>query len=243
MHSKTMTHSKTMALGLALVAILVLGAAGAPAASAQQSMLTTETGEPVTLAGSEIGKVTPITTAFGSSTQCPESSGTGHKLDSTPHELILNESTTFTMTVHVNQENCFAKMGEGEFPVTIMTNGCDAVLQLEEEVSEGTFTGSTELVCPEGEVYESIIYSDSEHTQTLCVLKVAPQVVTGSAEVTNAAGDLEVGGTATGIHVTRSGLCLLDGKGSTTNEGELHFDATITAHDELSEPVGVTISD
>lgn len=230
-------------LGLAMVAIAAFGAA-APLAVAQegQGVLTTETGEAVTLSGSEVGKITPVTTAFGSSTQCPESSGTGHKVGSTPHEPIPNGSTTFTMTVHVNQENCFASTPAGDRPVTIMTNGCDAVLQIGEEIEEGTYTASTELICPEGEVYESIVYNDSEHTETLCVLKVAPQTVASSGEVTNASGDLEVTGTATGIHVTRSGLCTLDGKGTTTNEGEVHGGGTVQGFNAQGEQVGISIS-
>jgi hypothetical protein len=231
------------ALGLALVAVFAMSAVAASAASAQtQGHLTSETGEPVTLIGTETGGAgANALTAFGTVAECPGSIYTGHALNS--EDPLESSATAGTLTAHFNQSACAT--GEGR-EVTIETNGCDITLEAGETVGQEEYEGGGELVCPLGKKAHVGVWSaGSNHTEgRLCTLEFGAQSGSGSLRIVNTpAGDVDVVGAIGGIQVTRHGLCLLDGKGTTTNSGEVHVDATVEATNAVGEPVGISASD
>lgn len=242
---------KLRALGCALVATFALVVVLAPTALAQQGKLTAD--GPVTLVGGEVpgaGILLNSQTGAFAVITCPGSTGTGHKYNATPHELVPNGSTTFTMTPHLSI-NCKAHIPIlGTRPVTVTLNGCDFVGHIGETTGQqpkegGTFAVSASLVCPAGKVMETHIYkSGMSHADadSICTTKVPPQGPFSSGAhltSTSALGILDIKGTFTGIHTENSGtLC---GTGTVSNS-QLHFETTIEGRslDGLPTPIMVT---
>jgi hypothetical protein len=108
-------------LGLALVAVLAMSALAASAASAQQGKLTINGGTEVTLDATENGL--NAFTAFGAEVECPGSTITGHKINTTPHTLIPANATEITLTP--NFVNCVARDSTGTHKATVTMTSCD----------------------------------------------------------------------------------------------------------------------
>jgi hypothetical protein len=233
-------------LGLALVAVFAMSALAASAASAQgvQGEFTTSNGTAQTLIGTETGAAgsgANALTALGAKVECPGSTLTGHKFNVTPHVAIPNKETTATITPHY--KNC-AAFNPASHPATVTMNGCDYVLHLGVTTGgvAGTYGATVDIVCPAGKVIEVHVYNNVAHTELLCTIKVkGGQNGLAGAHATNTAGTgtFDISGLILGIHVEREGLCLLDGKGSTTANGEFDIDVNVKS----SAGVGVSITD
>lgn len=229
------------ALGLALVAIFAMSAMVASSASAQ-GKLTSD--GPVTLDITETGVETANSLeAFGGTTVCPGTTYTGHAYNVTPHGLIASGATTATITPHYKQENCRASGN----PATVITTGCDFVFHLGASTGVDKFAVTTDVVCPPevAGIHVQVFSSTTESTK-ICELTVKPQTGLSGVSVettTNASPhDLDIVGTFQNIHVSRSGACLLDGKGSTTTTGKFNIDATVKGTDANGSATAITVT-
>jgi hypothetical protein len=244
------------ALGLALVAVFALTAVAASAASAQQGKLTSD--GPVTLKGTENPGTVNATTMFGFTIKCPESTYTGHAYNVTPHTLIPNGATTFTITPHYKQTlgphaNCRAT--PGNFPVTIHMNGCDFVVHLGVTTTEPNTYGVTyDIVCPVGqEITKTIWTTDALHTANaapFCVIHIPPQVGLAGGHIKDTTnGTLDLNGTVEGITATRTNntgpadthtlLC----PESTTHTAKFDINITVKGTNGVGEPTAIGISE
>jgi hypothetical protein len=239
-------------LGLALVAMLALGAMTAAAASAQQGVLTSD--RPVTLDGVELGVGVNILTAFGGKTECQGSTGTGHRAGATPHEFIESGESEFTLTPHINQETCvFILLGVSR-PMTVTMNGCDYVVHIgETSETADTYGGTVDLVCPEGQAIDEEIFkagtprTHEAHTNSanlFCTLTVPSQKgLSGPLVTTDTAnGSLQVKGTITGLKMTKHGGAPC-GSEQTTENGQFHISGTVTGTNEAGGATEIAISD
>jgi hypothetical protein len=214
----------------------------ASAALAQsQGRFTSANGTAQTLIGTETGVAgANAWTTFGGRMECAGSTFTFHKYNVTPHVAVANSETTFTVTPHYKTANSFSPEPH---PGTLTMNRCDYVVHMTVTTGgvAGTFGVTVDILCPAGKVIEEHIYSDVAHTQLLCTLKVKGQTGLAGAHVTNtpASSDFDISGTIEKVHVEREGLCLLDGKGTTTTLGALDIDITIKS----SSGVGIAITD
>jgi hypothetical protein len=112
-------------LGLALAAVLAFGALSASAASAQTpGKLTVAGGGSATLDVTETVGGLNAFTSFGGNTKCPGSTMKGHKITTTPHELVPNLATEVTLTP--NFINCITTdSGGAEHKTTVTMTTCD----------------------------------------------------------------------------------------------------------------------
>jgi hypothetical protein len=247
-------------LGLTLVAAFALSAMAASVASAQTAGHITTPG-PVTLNIAETGVGTAnALTSFGGTVTCPGSSYTGHKVlthvettAGAKHGFITSGATTATITPHYKDGplgNC--RSNPGNFPTTVLTNGCDYVLHSGVTTGgvEGTYGVTADVVCPANAKIEIQAFSSTSGVLRVCLTKVGDedalgnplnQGLTGPHLTNQAGGHVGILGTFHSIHVERSGLCA--GGVTTTKEGEFHIDATISAKDEEGAPASISISD
>jgi hypothetical protein len=207
---------------------------------------------PFSLVGTETGEGNANgLTAFGASVRCPGSTYTGHEPNTTPHEAIGARTNAITLTPHYNNEECEASTVLGLKKATVNTNGCDYALTLGETTGgvEGTYGVTADIVCPEEAgpiqvtLYNSSPGTEASEETVICNITVGPQTVSGAHATDTGNGHVDITGTFTGIHLERSGACLLDGKGSTTTEGELHVDWTLEGLNEEEEEDPISLSD
>jgi hypothetical protein len=227
------------ALGLALAAVFAFSAFAASTASAQTIGKFT-TPAPVTLTGTEIGEpVKNRLTAFGGGVEC-DSVYTGYKYKTTPHNLsnlVSNGVNGATIIPHYT--NC--KDPEDGSTRTVHMNGCDYSITIgattpadpkEPPEAANTYGATVWLECPTGKV--------AEVTGTACgTLKFGPQGPLSGLHVkhtTTPAHDIDIEGTATGIHASCLGGFL------TTNEASLHINVTVKGKDALNVERPITVS-
>jgi hypothetical protein len=239
-------------LGLALVAATAIAAVTASVASAQQGTLTS-TG-PVTLEGTETGMEGNRVTAFGVLAECPGSTGTGHKVATTPHTFVPSGSTTFTLTPHIKQvtgtgaPNCKASLG---ISITTDFNGCDYVLHIGQTTGglANTYGGTVDIVCPAGkEILWTAWLSESAHTtepnSPKCIFHIPPQTgLTGAHASDTGNGTIDVTGTGGGFTVNQTRNSILCPQGTHTTEAKLHLDGSIAGKNEAGEPTSISLSD
>ncbi len=246
------------ALGLALVAVFALSAMVASAASAAEGVITSETGEDVTLTATDTGEPENNRLTVGENwVQCPDSSYTGHAVR-THAETTENEEHKFltsgvddevTVTPHYKQTvggpgttpNCDAT---GGFSATVTMNGCDYRFHdFTTDESGKAYDFLADLVCPPETHVDVHVYAGHGHSFEVCHDEITPGTNFSGGKATNGAGSGEVEhhinltGTVTGFTVHQSGLC-----GSATTEGEYDLDVTVWGHNELLEDIGVTLS-
>jgi hypothetical protein len=212
-------------LMLAFSAVLAMAVASVPAASAQTAVGTSD--GPVTGKGTQTGTelANSLTfTIFGSSFQytCPGSTYTGHKIDSTPHQLIPSGSTKATLTA--NWVNCT----DGTHPLIVSMNGCDFVVRNGVTTGGvvGTYGGLVDVVCPAGKVIEI--------TGGTCKVTIPAQMGLTGLHVTATGTDWVLAGSAEGGTMT---VCGFNTKGTT------HADVTIKSYNSAGAETAVTISE
>lgn len=233
-------------LGAAFVAALVLMAATASVAMAQNGMLTS-TG-PVTLRAVQTGVANANSyTAFGAVSRCPESTGVGHKYNTTPHELIPSGSSTATLTPS-NIKPCVTTASGLEFPSTVDMNGCDGVYEIETTVGSDSYGTRERLVCPEGKhVTATVFGSAAKHTanEPFCMTTITENGVgyTGLVATDTTNGYIDVVGTLQGIishrtSPTGSILCPTE----TANNVVIHVDGTGEGTDVFGQHTPISLS-
>ena len=241
-------------LGLALAALCAISGLAASAASAQQGELTSKQIEGATLVGSETGESNSLK-AFGLVVKCVGSTYTGHQYNATPHALIPNAATTFTVTPDYKQEAHNCKTTPGNFATTIDMNGCDYVAHLGETTGgvSGTYGVTFDVVCPEGKEVAVTIWTNttdetSKPNEPFCILRVKAQTGLKGAHATDTGnGFIDIQGTVTGIHVdkkngvadTHTLLC----PNATTSVAELAVDLTFEGKSEAGDPTSLSISE
>jgi hypothetical protein len=228
------------ALGLALVAVLVLGAMATPTAQATvgNAQLTIEGGSGFIHGQDEVaGQLTRNGRAITCTT-------VHHKSDT-----FFNGTTS--LTIIPEYSNCHS----AGLPVTITMNGCAYVLTFTgHDIGGGnhTFTAITHLQCPAGKMIETHVYSShANHTAgiSLCTYHIGPQTNKTEISLTNqAAGgitpkdwitaDITIGGI---VSTRTSGSELLCGK-ELDNAGTLHATAELKGTNHLGGAAGITMS-
>lgn len=233
------------ALGLALVAMLALGAVMASAASAQNGEATSDEEVPFTLTGEETGTLlqNSFTSALGNIT-CDGSTYTGHKYNETPHKYIPPGANTVTVTPHYATK-CFTHIPVlGTRPTTVTLNGCDFVLHIGATTGEGDTYGVTaDLICPPGKKVEVHVYkaTSTEHldVDSVCTITIAEQKGLSGPHLTDTTnGHVDLAGTFINVVYHHTGsLC-----GEKENQiASLDIDVTLDAHDEEGNTIGVGI--
>jgi hypothetical protein len=224
-------------LGLVLSAIFAMSAMVASSASAQGKL---KSDGPVTLTMAFTGGSSTATTMFGERIECPGTVYKGHKYNETPHRMIPSGSTTITLSPNYAKP-CTSDAG-GQ--VTILMNGCDYVLHIGSTAGgkAGTYTVTTDLVCPMGAHLQIEVFSGTKHeaaTRT-CTRTIKPQAGIAGAHLTDTpeSGTLLLGGTFKGIHVEQSGTCGT----ATTSTGEFDFDVTLKGTTEVGSPTALAMS-
>lgn len=232
-----MTYSPK-ALILALTFALALSAIVSTTASAQA--LFTSDG-PFTLKGTETGaEKSNALTAFGFRTECPGSTFTGHRYNTTPHSLIFSGETTATLTPHY--VNCKSSVGGLGFPTTIDMNGCDYVAHL-----GAVFSVDIDIVCPAGKEITVTMWTTSVNhssaTTPMCILHVKPQITLSTLVRTNTANDIGISGTLKNVLVqktstTHSLLC----PSASTAAGEFDIDVTVKGFNAEGSETAISIT-
>lgn len=231
--------SKLKALGLLLAAIFVLSCLASSMASAANGRLTS-TG-PVTLTIAENAGETNAGTAFGGTTKCPGSVGTGHKYNGLPLTFIPVGAETVTVNADIAQENCNVVESGVTHKMTITMNECDSVVHIGETTGiADTYRGTGDIVCPAGKsITEDIYFSASNENLKVCETTIGPQTgLSGTTVTDNTNGTLSIHGTTTGIHMSKSGTC---GAGTTeTAEADVH--ATVSGKSEAGTSTSISLS-
>jgi hypothetical protein len=245
-------------LGLALMAILALCAVVASAASAQTLGKITSDG-PVTLTATQGTTGTGAYTtgknffkSFGSEINCTHTLYKGHKIDQTPHALIPSGATEVTITP--TYTGCEVTGGR---QATVTMNGCDFEFSDFTTTVNNTpneYTFDARLDCAHTKKVEVHVYSESHDKaegSELCTLTMSDtsgaatvnQGLTGTLATSDPNNDdVGLNGVFKGIHVTRHGLCLFDGQGSTSATAEYGVDVTVTGETGAGVPTGITIT-
>ncbi|MET0305169.1 MAG: hypothetical protein ABW196_02945, partial [Solirubrobacterales bacterium] len=154
---------------------------------------------PFKLTGTEVGGEGVNEFNFGGGipgVKCVDSSFEGGALGATPHTTIPSGSTTFTMSP------TYKKCKAGFQPITVAMTSCDYVFTLGTTTGGGkTYGLKTDIECsvPGDEVHLEL-FSDEAHTNRICSITFPQQTnITGLHATDSGAGDLVIGGTATGI--------------------------------------------
>lgn len=242
MGQSTIAKEETMirnlkALVLALVAVFAMSAVAGSVASTQQGESAAESVEGVTLLGSQTGGGgSNALTAFGIKVECWPTTYTGHQYGETPHALIPDAATTFTLTPDYSQENCLSS----GFPTTIDMNGCDYVLHIGEttpsENKEGTYGITFDIVCPAEKAISVTVFTNStDHkaNTAFCTAQIKPQTGLKGAHVTDTGnGYIDVTGTIEGMHIEKAnhGAHTAICPNATTTTGKLDVDMTFEGH-------------
>jgi len=232
-------------LGLALVAILALSAMAASAAWAQGKI--TSDG-PMTLDITETGGAgTNALTSFGSAVECPGTTYKGHKFNVTPHTLIASGETTATITPAYKQP-CHVSGGR---QITITTNGCDFVFHIGSTVPASAFAVTADVVCPVAAngIHLTVFANTPPVAEgaNLCTLEITGgalnQGLTGPSATNGAGNHINISGTFHSVHVERTGLCIFDGGGTTTNAGQFDINATVLGTNAGGGQTAISLSD
>jgi hypothetical protein len=236
-----MAH-KLKALGLCLVAVLAMGAVVASAAQAQSQGTLTSTG-PVTLRGvNEPEPAINAYTAFGTTTKCPNTVYTGHKVAETPHKFIPSGATQITITPHYG-----VCIGPLNVPTTVDMNGCDYVFDILETTGGGdTYGVRMTIVCPAGKhITDTFFKNAADHAafKPFChhtlTENAAGYLGLHITDLTN--GHLTVSGAIEGITIHKTGGGILCPE-ETTNVGKLDLSINIEGRNEAGATTKISLS-
>jgi len=243
------------ALGLAMMAAFAFSAIAAGSASAETTVGQLTSDGPVTLTGTETGPTGANALTYPKAgggyekVECAGSTYTGHKVlthaettEGKKHQLLPSGSTTATITPHYNQANCHSFPNPEEtFDSTVTMNGCDYVVHTGHKVDEHTYEATFDVVCPPEKDIEVHTYLGASHGFQVCKTTVQPQTGLEGAHLTHTTegDDIDIEGTITGIHASKSGLC----GANTTNNATFDIDVTVKGHNAAGEPTEVTVTD
>lgn len=225
------------ALGLALVAVLAMGAVMASAASASFDSEIEKT----TIEGEQPAESKHKFTVEAGSTEC--STAKFHSLSSTtttgPVTGTLSGSvyTSASLTIEPIYDNCTnSLLGE----VNVKENGCHYRFTAGETISSTTTAGSVHVECHEGKVIEVVRASGFNP----CTIKVGPQTLGGIVYHNEGSGstrDVLVTANVEGLKYSQSGLLCPGGTGNFEN-GTYKGDVTTIGTDEAGNHVGVWVT-
>lgn len=213
--------------GLLAALLLSLAALQAPLAAAEEGELTASQ-YPAFLSGSPIPETKNAVTALGLTVECKNILGEA-EIAGPASEGIL--SLTF--------EGC----ATGSRGVTGTSNECTIRVHSPEGAVD-EWTGLGDFECPTGKKAEIHVYNNASHASgTFCTATVSPQANLGGLTVFNetasAPRDLRASGTIGGVVAQVHGTC---SAGLTLNTSvNIHVNATISATNEIGEPIGVEI--
>jgi len=226
-------------LGVALAAAFALSAVAASAALAveEQAFLTSD--GPVTLTGTETGGgANNRLTAFGTFTECPGTTYTGHKYNVTPHEFLEAHSTTVTITP--NYVNCVSSALK--LKTTVDMNGCDYVFHLGKTTSPSDVAPITAtVVCPAGKHIEVTIPGIA------CTITITENAAgyagLSVTDTTQGAGknDVDITGTINTIEADSNAGCPVPN--ATTKTASLIQDVTVVGHNKALGFTEIGLSD
>jgi hypothetical protein len=188
-----------------------------------------ETGYPVDLEGTELSVEGNGLTAFGMVGRCP-----GTTFDGELEEA--SASTAFVPTF--NNSACTITNGESEFSSTVNPNGCTFVVNIGEG-SEDSWSGTVDLVCPEGNSLEISVYMSPSEGIKICTLKLGGQEGLEGLAITNdtEGGDVVLHGTLAGVSVQKSGLC----GAASTEAGAYDLELTGAGTGSEGGPEGISV--
>jgi hypothetical protein len=234
-------------VSLILGAVLAMSAVAASAASAQ-GKLTSD--GPVTLQGTQTGTASAnALTAFGTSVDCAVATYTGHRWATTPHSLISSGEQVITVTPNYGQ--CTTTAGFGNFRATIDMNGCDYEFALSGTTGgvSGTYGIWTHIVCPkEKAIQVTAFINEAEHSKgkPFCTSTIVPFVggYFGLHATNTASGHMDISGTLEGIKFEQG----IPGGGflcpeTSTTDGRLHLDITVSGKNSIGGSTSVSVSD
>jgi hypothetical protein len=226
---------KLGALGLALVAVLVMSAVAASAAQAASKFMTAGN-VAATLSGEQVEGEKYIFTVEPSLGVKGELKCTTAKFSGT---MAAGAQETLTITPN------FEKCNINGIALVFDLNGCNNLFHGFTETSAGTFHGLADLVCPAGKHVELTV---RETETTICTVTVFPKVNLGNIEVTNMAGTpaditlkLEVGGIEYEFDPNVAGGCAPFPTGTKFANGTYTGNTTVTAKNSLGTAVGLTM--
>jgi hypothetical protein len=165
------------ALGLALVAVFVMGAF-ASAAQANDARITAES-YPASLDGNQL--VANVFEREGRKVTCEVATLSG----------TITASAATTVTATPTYSNCHAIILGVKFPATVTMNGCDFLFHLTGElngVGAHTYTAISDLVCTTPNEVEVHIYENAaKHTAgtSMCTIKIPWQNSKTTIDLTN----------------------------------------------------------
>jgi hypothetical protein len=227
---------------LALIVVSALSAVAASTASAQ-GKLTSD--GPVTLTATETGVSLNSFTAFGVPGNCTVSY-TGHAHNVTPHTFIPSGATTVTLTPKFGP----CTTVPSGFPGTVDMNGCDYVVHIGATTDQvDTYALTFDVVCPAGkEMTVTFFTSSADHINNKphCIWHIKEQLGLKGLHITDTTnGTLDITGTVEKLHVTRVSpgnshplLC----NSLTTTEGKIHIDVTVKGLNEAGAATNISLS-
>lgn len=187
-------------LGLMLAAMGVLGAMAASAAQATPEFTafnpsTYEHPSEASLHATQMesleGSATHDFTAGGGTVKCSTATFTG----------TLTAPASSTLTAAPTYSECKASFGE---TTHVAMNGCEYLFHLETEPTEGEYTGTIDLLCPESEGPTLTVTTSGGGNK--CVLHIEPdQEGLGTVDFREAGGEMEAEATVTGLAYTATG--------------------------------------
>jgi hypothetical protein len=232
---KEMTR-KIRILGLALVAILVLGSVVASGASALKPHLTVES-YPATLSGQQTGENNVFTLEGGRKTTCENVKYSGTYTET----QAKGESGSVVTPEYIN---CTTTILGNPTPSTVTLNGCRYNFTANTYVNETEATGTEEHVeCPEGKKMESHVWQTSAkhlaNETALCTYAIGSQTATGTFtyKITGTAETPHTYGTSTTkatISVSRTGGTVTN-CGAATQTGSIEAAAKVEAKNSKGE--------
>jgi hypothetical protein len=239
-----MVH-KLKILGLALVAVFAMSAVAASMAAAQetQGVLTTD-GAEVKLTGTDtIAQPSKLTYNGTENVTCHGHYDIGEKnvTKAGTEEHLPVKPGIKEFTVKPTYSGCVGHVGEATSPATITMNGCDYLLTLKTTNGVGAqYAVESHLICPSEKDVEIHVYSSESHATAVCTFTFKPQSANGLF-AQNEAGKVTLGGTATKITASRTGIVC--GGTNETKEATLTIHAMIEGLNAEGKATEISISE
>lgn len=230
-------------LGLALVAIAVMSAVVASAASAESQL----TGKATKVTATD--KSARFTLASGNYVTCHATYTVGN-IDSTVtgepgvHKTLVLPASKLTITPHYKECHALTKENKELGPVTVTMNGCDFDLTIGNTIETGKYGGEVEITCPKGppaSVIEIHVYQPgTNHGTNICTTTIGEQGGLSGGTATNTASGVKLSGTVTKIKYTRHNILC---GGPVEGEATQTIEAEALGTDAEGNPTTISVSD